>query len=100
MQARAATAYADLVTVDQLVRAAASTDGARRRRRTRAARDRYGRRATRWPRSSPWWPAACEAGVPTRVYSVSLGGFDTHAEERAGHERLLRQLDEALTGVR
>jgi len=23
-----------------------------------------------------------EAGVPTRVYSVSLGGFDTHADER------------------
>jgi uncharacterized protein (DUF1501 family) len=38
-----------------------------------------------------------EAGVPTRVYAVSLGGFDTHAEEVAGHERLLRQLDSALT---
>jgi len=38
-----------------------------------------------------------EAGVPTRVYSVSLGGFDTHAQERTGHEALLKQLDDALT---
>jgi uncharacterized protein (DUF1501 family) len=38
-----------------------------------------------------------EAGVPTRVYSVSLGGFDTHAQERTGHESLLNQLDDALT---
>ncbi|SCG72158.1 Uncharacterized conserved protein, DUF1501 family [Micromonospora echinaurantiaca] len=38
-----------------------------------------------------------EAGVPTRVYSVSLGGFDTHANERVGQEWLLKQLDEALS---
>jgi uncharacterized protein (DUF1501 family) len=38
-----------------------------------------------------------EAGVPTRVYSVSLGGFDTHADERSAQERLLRQLDAALS---
>jgi uncharacterized protein (DUF1501 family) len=38
-----------------------------------------------------------EAGVPTRVYSVSLGGFDTHAAERVGQERLFKQVDEALT---
>ena len=38
-----------------------------------------------------------EAGVPTRAYSVSLGGFDTHADERATQERLLTELDAALT---
>jgi uncharacterized protein (DUF1501 family) len=38
-----------------------------------------------------------EAGVPTRVYSASLAGFDTHADERATQERLLKQLDQALT---
>ncbi|TNC19959.1 DUF1501 domain-containing protein [Amycolatopsis alkalitolerans] len=37
-----------------------------------------------------------EAGVPTRVYSVSLGGFDTHADERATQQRLLTSLDGAL----
>ena len=39
-----------------------------------------------------------EAGVPTRAYSVSLGGFDTHADERGTQERLLGELDGALTG--
>lgn len=39
-----------------------------------------------------------ELGVPTRVYSVSLGGFDTHSDERGTQERLLAQLDAALVG--
>jgi len=39
-----------------------------------------------------------EMGVPTRVYSVSLGGFDTHSAERATQQRLLGELDAALTG--
>lgn len=38
-----------------------------------------------------------EAGVPTRVYSVSLGGFDTHADERGTQQRLLTELDGAVT---
>jgi uncharacterized protein (DUF1501 family) len=38
-----------------------------------------------------------EAGVPTRAYSASLGGFDTHADERGTQERLLTELDGALT---
>lgn len=38
-----------------------------------------------------------EAGVPPRAYSVSLGGFDTHADERGTQERLLEELDGALT---
>jgi uncharacterized protein (DUF1501 family) len=37
-----------------------------------------------------------EAGVPTRAYSVSLGGFDTHADERATQQALLTELDGAL----
>ncbi|MEC3956838.1 DUF1501 domain-containing protein [Nocardia sp. CDC153] len=39
-----------------------------------------------------------KAGVPTRVYSVSLGGFDTHADERHTQEQLLGRLDAAVTG--
>jgi uncharacterized protein (DUF1501 family) len=39
-----------------------------------------------------------ELGVPTRAYSVSLGGFDTHSDERGTQERLLGQLDAALSG--
>ncbi|RZS38886.1 uncharacterized protein (DUF1501 family) [Herbihabitans rhizosphaerae] len=39
-----------------------------------------------------------EVGVPTRVYSTSLGGFDTHADERGTQQRLLTELDVALSG--
>ena len=39
-----------------------------------------------------------DMGVPTRVYSVSLGGFDTHSDERGTQQALLTQLDQALTG--
>jgi uncharacterized protein (DUF1501 family) len=38
-----------------------------------------------------------DMGVPTRVYSVSLGGFDTHSDERETQQRLLGELDAALT---
>jgi uncharacterized protein (DUF1501 family) len=38
-----------------------------------------------------------EAGVPTRAYSVSLGGFDTHADEKATQQQLLTELDGALS---
>lgn len=37
------------------------------------------------------------AKVPTRVYLVSLGGFDTHANEKATQERLLGTLDTAVS---
>jgi uncharacterized protein (DUF1501 family) len=36
------------------------------------------------------------AGVPTTVYTVSLGGFDTHADEKATQQGLLGVLDTAL----
>jgi uncharacterized protein (DUF1501 family) len=38
-----------------------------------------------------------KAAVPTRVYMVSLGGFDTHADERGTQEELLKTVDDALT---
>jgi uncharacterized protein (DUF1501 family) len=37
-----------------------------------------------------------KAGVPTRVYNVSLGGFDTHADEKGTQERLLGELDAGI----
>lgn len=40
---------------------------------------------------------AIEAGVSTRAYSVSLGGFDTHANEKATQSRLLSGLDSDLS---
>jgi uncharacterized protein (DUF1501 family) len=38
------------------------------------------------------------AGSPTRVYEVSLSSFDDHADEKPDHERLLLELDSAVTG--
>jgi uncharacterized protein (DUF1501 family) len=38
-----------------------------------------------------------KAGLPTRVYMVALGGFDTHADERGTQESLLQVLDRGLT---
>jgi uncharacterized protein (DUF1501 family) len=39
-----------------------------------------------------------EMGAPSRVYSVSLGGFDTHADERGTQQRLLTEVDAAVSG--
>jgi uncharacterized protein (DUF1501 family) len=38
-----------------------------------------------------------KAGVPTRIYMVSLGGFDTHSAEKATHAALMGQLDQAVS---
>ena len=35
-------------------------------------------------------------GLPTRVFYVSHGGFDTHNNQEGTHERLLQQLDDSL----
>ncbi len=35
--------------------------------------------------------------MPTRVYYVSQGGYDTHSNQKGTHERLLRDLDGALS---
>ncbi len=38
------------------------------------------------------------ANAPTRAYSVSLGGFDTHSNEKDTQSRLLGELDSAVAG--
>ncbi len=37
------------------------------------------------------------SGAPTRVYQVSTANYDTHADEKAAHERLLAELDAGVT---
>ncbi len=39
-------------------------------------------------------------GLPTRVYYVSQGGYDTHANQAGSHERLLGELAEAMEAFR
>ncbi len=45
--------------------------------------------------------AACiKLGAPTRCYSVSMGGFDTHAGEKATQSQLLSAFDGAIQSFR
>jgi len=39
-----------------------------------------------------------QAGSTTKVYHVSLGGFDNHAQEKDLHARLMAELDGGVTG--
>jgi uncharacterized protein (DUF1501 family) len=98
MQARAAAAYADLIKIDKLVRTAEQADASPDTGTDQLLPATGTGGADSLAAQFSLVARCVEAGVPTRVYSVSLGGFDTHASERAGHERLLRQLDEALAG--
>ncbi|QLQ39583.1 DUF1501 domain-containing protein [Micromonospora robiginosa] len=95
LQVRAAQAYRDLLDVDSLVRQAdhreATTDPADRPVATATGG------AVSLAAQLALVARCVEAGVPTRVFSVSLGGFDTHAQERVGQETLLGRLDEALS---
>lgn len=96
MRARAAASYADLLRVDKLVRE--STEATREDPGSAVPVPATGTGGSSALAAQLAMVARCvEAGVPTQVYSVSLGGFDTHAAEMAGHEMLLGQLDEALT---
>ena len=40
--------------------------------------------------------AMIRGGLPTRVYYVSLGGFDTHAQERPRHDQLMKQFAQGV----
>jgi uncharacterized protein (DUF1501 family) len=41
--------------------------------------------------------AMINGGMSTRVYYVSLGSFDTHAQERNTHDRLMQQLSDGIS---
>jgi len=41
--------------------------------------------------------AMIAGGLPTRVYYVSLGGFDTHQNQKGRHEQLLQQLAQGMS---
>jgi uncharacterized protein (DUF1501 family) len=40
--------------------------------------------------------AMIAGGLPTRVYYVALGGFDTHAQQLQRHDALMKQLSDGL----
>jgi len=93
-QQRAATCFADLTRIQDLMHDVAAAGGT-------DPDDEPGATAT----GGATQPldqqlalvAKCvEAGAATRVYSVSLGGFDLHADEKTAQESQLTRLDKPL----
>ncbi|BCJ73850.1 hypothetical protein CS0771_33940 [Catellatospora sp. IY07-71] len=99
LQARAAACFGDLARVREMAQqvkdAADEEDGAGGGDDTPAATGTGGLAGLQ---AQLDLVAQCiEAGVSTRVFSVSLGGFDTHADERNLQETLLSYLDRGVT---
>jgi uncharacterized protein (DUF1501 family) len=95
LQARAAECFDDLLKVDALIAsvkdAAASDQGTDDTPATGTGGNQSALA------SQLDLVAQCvEAGAMTRVFSVSLGGFDFHASEKVAEERLLTTLDTAV----
>ncbi|MFG1914368.1 DUF1501 domain-containing protein [Micromonospora sp. NPDC048898] len=97
---RAAACFADLRSVDEMIRQvrdsadpdAADPDG------EQAPATATGGARTPLDAQLDLVAQCIEAGVSTRAFSVSLGGFDTHADEKQLQAVLLGQVDRALTG--
>jgi uncharacterized protein (DUF1501 family) len=94
LQARAAHAFADLVEVDAMIHDLPAPSASPSTNPTATATGGRGALGAQLD-----LVARCvEAGVATRVFSVSLGGFDLHADEKEAQQRLLTELDTAVTG--
>jgi uncharacterized protein (DUF1501 family) len=93
--ARAAVCFADLMRVQDLladVSAAPEEDDA-----DEAPATATGGAAPPLDRQLALVARCIEGGAATRVYSVSLGGFDLHADEKSAQEALLTKLDGPLS---
>ncbi|MEU5563330.1 DUF1501 domain-containing protein [Micromonospora musae] len=96
-RARAAACFADLHAVDDMIKGVrdAADPGEGSEGETAPATATGGARSSLDAQLD--LVAQCiDAGVSTRVFSVSLGGFDTHADEKQLQEVLLGQLDRAV----
>jgi uncharacterized protein (DUF1501 family) len=95
LQARAAKAYADLIETQSMIRNLPSPSASPSPVEGAQATGTGGQSALATQLDLV---ARCvEAGVATRAFSVSLGGFDLHADEKVAQQRLLGQLDTAVT---
>ena len=93
MQARAAECFADLIRVQDLM---ADVDAGSPEDADDAPATATGGAAPPLDTQLALVTKCIEAGAATRVYSVSLGGFDLHADEKNAMEGLLKKLDEPL----
>jgi uncharacterized protein (DUF1501 family) len=94
-QARAAACFADLVRVQDLMTGVAA--GEDESDEPEAPATATGGQAPPLDQQLALVARCVEAGAATRVYSVSLGGFDLHADEKTAQEALLAKLDQPLT---
>jgi uncharacterized protein (DUF1501 family) len=98
LQARAARAYADLLEVTTMVQGVSEKSSPSPKAsgpdEQPKATGTGGRTAL--AEQLDLVARCVEANVATRVFSVSLGGFDTHADEKVAQQRLLTELDEAV----
>jgi uncharacterized protein (DUF1501 family) len=95
LQARAARAFADLLEVDDMVRQVKDAAPDQNTDDDHTATATGGHTALGGQLDLV---AQCvEAKVATRVFSVSLGGFDTHADEKTPQLGQLTRLDTALS---
>ena len=97
LQARAAGCFADLISVNEMVAKVRPPDDESDDDDLPVATATGGVAA---PLAAQLGLVAdcIEAGVITRVYSTSIGGFDLHADEMLAQERLLGALDTAVAG--
>jgi len=92
LQARAARSYADLVEVDDMVKQV--KEKATEEHEPSSATATGGQAALAGQLDLV--EQCIKAGAATRVFSVSLGGFDTHADEKGPQQTQLGRLDTAL----
>jgi uncharacterized protein (DUF1501 family) len=93
-RARAAACFADLVRVQDLMTGVAAEDDDPDE--PEAPATATGGQAPPLDQQLALVARCVEAGAATRVYSVSLGGFDLHADEKTAQEALLTKLDQPL----
>jgi uncharacterized protein (DUF1501 family) len=97
LQARAAACFGDLQGVDKLITDVTENDDDEDDHGDAPATGTGGAQATL--KAQLDLVAKCvEAGVMTRVYSVSQGGFDFHAGEKQSQETVLKLVDAAVSG--
>ncbi|MFI7547284.1 DUF1501 domain-containing protein [Actinoplanes sp. NPDC049599] len=93
-RARAAACFADLVRVQDLMTGVAA--GGEEADEADEPATATGGQAPPLDQQLALVARCVEAGAATRVYSVSLGGFDLHADEKAAQEAQLGKLDKPL----
>ncbi|HEV7965872.1 MAG TPA: DUF1501 domain-containing protein, partial [Actinoplanes sp.] len=95
-QARAAECFADLVRVQDLMSDVASAAPDEQDDGEQPGATATGGAAPPLAAQLELVARCVEAGAATRVYSVSLGGFDLHADEKTAQESQLTKLDKPL----